>query len=419
MESTIIIKNIGTIIGIFNDAPAPLKGVQMQSLPTLDNAWLVIENGLFKEWGPMNQFETTVASKYNHVNTIKDLEGKSILPTFCDSHTHIVYVGSRENEFVYKIRGMSYEDIAQQGGGILNSAKKLQQTSEDVLFEQAQNRIHEMVRLGTGAIEIKSGYGLTTKDEIKMLRVIKKLKQNNSIAIKSTFLGAHAMPVEFKENRKAYIEEITKKMLPQIAEEELADYCDVFCDKGFFTVEETDTILNVAVKLGLKPKIHANELDFSGGIQIGVKNGAISVDHLEFTGDEELKILENSNTIPTLLPSTAFFLGLHYPPARKMIEAGLPVSLASDYNPGSSPSGNMFFVMSLACIQMKMLPEEVLNAATVNASYAMELNTTHGSITPGKEASFIVTEKIPSYTYLMYSFGRPCIEEVYIKGKKV
>ncbi len=391
----------------------------MQSLPVLENAWLVIENGLFKEWGSMEDFERIYASTYGYIAQAEDLQGKSILPCFCDSHTHIVYAGSRENEFVYKIKGMSYEEIAQKGGGILNSAKKLQDTNEEDLYENAQKRLNEMISMGTGAIEIKSGYGLTLADEIKMLRVVKKLKQNNSIRIKSTFLGAHAMPLQFKENRNGYIEEIVKKMIPQIAEEGLADYCDVFCDKGFFTVEETDTILQAASKFGLKPKIHANELDYSGGIQVGVKNGAISVDHLEFTGKEELEVLLKSDTIPTLLPSTAFFLRLHYPPARNMIEAGLPVSLASDYNPGSSPSGNMFFVMSLACIQMKMLPEEVINAATVNASYAMEVNDTNGSITPGKEASFIVTEKIPSYTYLLYSFGRPCVDQVYIKGKKV
>lgn len=414
--SSVILKNIGQLIGAYPTAPEKRKGAELANLPIINNAWLVIENGLFKDFGEMSRFESDCMNKYPHFTAIKDLRGRSVMPGFCDSHTHIVFAGSRENEFVYKIKGMSYEEIAQQGGGILNSAKKLQSTDEDVLLEQAQTRINEMISMGTTAIEIKSGYGLTTHDEIKMLRVIKKLKQQNKIQIKSTFLGAHALPAEFKENRSAYITEITQKMLPKIADEGLADYCDVFCDKGFFTVEETDTILSTATKLGLKPKIHANELDYSGGIQVGVKHKAISVDHLEFTGKEELEVLAHSNTIPTLLPSTAFFLRLHYPPAREMINAGLPVSLASDYNPGSSPSGNMFFVMSLACIQMKMLPEEVINAATVNASYAMELEKTHGSITPGKDANFIVTEKIPSYTYLMYSFGRPCIEEVYIKG---
>lgn len=414
--SSVILKNIGQLIGVYSTSPDKRKGAELANLPVINNAWLVIENGLFKDFGEMMNYEKDCADKYPHFTAIKDLRGKSILPGFCDSHTHIVFAGSRENEFVYKIKGMSYEEIAQQGGGILNSAKKLQSTDEDVLLEQAQSRINEMISMGTTAIEIKSGYGLTTHDEIKMLRVIKKLKQQNKIQIKSTFLGAHALPSEFKENRSAYITEITQKMLPKIADEGLADYCDVFCDKGFFTVEETDTILATATKLGLKPKIHANELDYSGGIQVGVKHKAISVDHLEFTGKEELEVLAHSNTIPTLLPSTAFFLRLHYPPAREMINAGLPVSLASDYNPGSSPSGNMFFVMSLACIQMKMLPEEVINAATVNASYAMELEKTHGSITPGKDANFIITEKIPSYMYLMYSFGRPCIEEVYIKG---
>jgi imidazolonepropionase len=413
--SITIFKNIGGLVQTHFLPPPPQKGESIGNISLIKNAWLAIQDDLILDSGPMASFDPNTYPAAIHI----DVEGKFILPTFCDSHTHIVYAGSRENEFVDKISGKTYEEIAKNGGGILNSAKLLQQTSEEELLQTAQFRIDEVIRLGTGAIEIKSGYGLTTKDELKMLRVIKKLKQNNPITIKSTFLGAHAMPIEFRENRKGYIEEIVQRMLPQIAEEGLADYCDVFCDKGFYTVEETDTILSAAVKLGLKPKIHANELDYSGGIQIGVKHGAISVDHLEFTGAEELEVLSHSNTIPTLLPSTAFFLRLHYPPARKMIEAGLPVSLASDYNPGSSPSGNMFFVMSLACVQMKMLPEEVLNAATINASYAMEINDTHGSITPGKEASFMITEKIPSYAYLMYSFGRPCISEVYIKGKKI
>ncbi len=413
--SITVFKNIKALIQAHITAPELQRSENFSRLSVIEDAWLSIKDGKIVDFGHMHSFSPDFYPSAKYV----DVDGRMIFPTFCDSHTHIVFAGSRESEFVDKIQGKSYEEIAKNGGGILNSAKKLQQTSEEELLISAQSRIDEMINMGTGAIEIKSGYGLTTKDELKMLRVIKQLKKNNSIRIKSTFLGAHAMPVEFKENRTAYIEEITKKMLPQIAEENLADYCDVFCDKGFYTVEETDIILSTANKLGLKPKIHANELDFSGGIQVGVKHGAISVDHLEFTGDAELEVLSNSNTIPTLLPSTAFFLRLHYPPARKMIEAGLPVSLASDYNPGSSPSGNMFFIMSLACVQMKMLPEEVLNATTINASYAMEINDTHGSISPGKDANFIITEKIPSYAYLMYSFGRPCVSEVYIKGKKV
>jgi imidazolonepropionase len=415
--SITLFKNIGAIVQSHLIDPVLQKGSQMATLNTQEDAWLAIEDEKILAFGSMKDWES-IQNKYSTAKVV-NVEGRFILPTFCDSHTHIVYAGSRENEFVYKIKGMSYEEIAKQGGGIINSAKRLQNTPEEELLINAQRRIDEMIKMGTGAIEIKSGYGLTTRDEIKMLRVIRSLKKTNDITIKSTFLGAHAMPVEYRENRQGYIDEITGKMLPQIAEEGLADYCDVFCDKGFFTIEETDTILSAALKLGMKPKIHANELDFSGGIQVGVKYGAVSVDHLEFTGDEEIEVLLNSNTIPTLLPSTAFFLRLHYPPARKMMEHGLPLSLASDYNPGSSPSGNMFFIMSLACIQMKMLPEEVINATTVNASYAMEVNNTHGSITPGKTASFMITEKIPSYTYLMYSFGRPCISEVYIKGKKV
>jgi len=415
--AVILFKNIKSIIQAYETSPGIKKGADMARLTTLDNAWMVTRDEFIDSFGSMDTWNSII-EKFPDAEVI-DVTGKFIMPAFCDSHTHIVYAGSRENEFVYKIKGMSYEDIAKQGGGIINSAKRLQQTGEDELYENAQRRINEMMKMGTGAVEIKSGYGLTTTDEIKMLRVVKRLKETNTIAVKSTFLGAHAMPVEYKENRQGYIDEITQKMLPQIAEEGLADYCDVFCDKGFFTVEETDQILSKASELGMKPKIHANELDYSGGIQVGVKYGAISVDHLEFTGNEEIETLAQSNTMPTLLPSTAFFLRLHYPPARKMMDAGLPLSLASDYNPGSSPSGNMFFIMSLACIQMKMLPEEVINAATINASYAMELNHTHGSITPGKAASFIITEEIPSYTYLMYSFGRPCVSQVFVKGKLV
>lgn len=407
--------HIKELIQVQDQIPQVIKGKNMQEISTIEDAYLLIENDIIVDFGLMKNL--TESQKKN--TEIINVKGKFILPTFCDSHTHIVFAGSRENEFVYKIKGMSYEEIAAQGGGILNSALKLQSTSEDELIESASKRILEMMRMGTAAIEIKSGYGLTVHDELKMLKVIKQLKQKFPITIKSTFLGAHAIPKEYKENRTEYIRLITEEMIPKIADEKLADYCDVFCDKGFFTVDETDKILSTAAKFGIPPKIHANELDYSGGIQVGVKHGAISVDHLEYTGDEEIETLLHSNTIPTLLPSTAFFLRLHYPPARKMIDAGLPVSLATDYNPGSSPSGNMFYILSLACIQMKMLPEEVLNAATINAAYAMQIQETHGCIRKGTKANFIITEEIPSYTYLMYSFGRPCIDSVYINGEKV
>jgi imidazolonepropionase len=342
-----------------------------------------------------------------------------VFPAWCDSHTHIVYAGSRESEFVDKINGLSYEEIAKRGGGILNSAARLQQTSEDELFEQALKRCEEIMRFGTGAVEIKSGYGLTVDDEIKMLRVIRRLKNAVPLEIKATFLGAHAVPAEFRDRREAYVDSIVNEMIPRVAAENLADYVDVFCDKGFFTVPETDRILEAGVRYGLRPKIHANELDYSGGIQIGVQHDALSVDHLEFTGKDEIETLLNSSTMPTLLPSTAFFLRLHYPPAREMIASGLPVALASDYNPGSSPSGRMSFVISLACIHLRMTPEEAINAASINSAYAMGLATSHGSITKGKTASFFITKPMPSVAYMPYSFGSDLIDRVFISGKEI
>lgn len=388
----------------------------MAALRQLDNAWLITANDRILDFGPMDTWDQ-VKDQFQPTN-IMDCTGKFILPAFCDSHTHIVYAGSRENEFVDKINGLSYEEIARRGGGILNSAERLRQTSEEELVEQALGRLNEMMRMGTGAVEIKSGYGLTVEDELKMLRVIRRLKSLTPLAIRSTFLGAHALPAAYKSDREGYIRLITEQMIPRIAEEQLADYIDVFCDKGFFTPNETAVLLEAGAKAGLKPKIHANELDYSGGIQVGVQHGAVSVDHLEFTGDAEIETLLQSQTMPTLLPSTAFFLRLHYPPARKMITAGLPLALASDYNPGSSPSGNMFFILSLACIQLRMLPEEALHAATINGAYAMELENEYGSITPGKKANFIITENIPSLAFLPYSFGRPRVHGVVINGQR-
>jgi imidazolonepropionase len=410
--STLLIHNIKSLVQVREQAPEMLKGQEMSILPCLDNAWLFIKEGKIESWG---QEITAMPHADERINA----EGGMVFPGWCDSHTHIVYAGSRESEFVDKIKGLSYEEIARRGGGILNSAKKLQQTSEDELYEQALKRCHEIISYGTTAVEIKSGYGLTLHDEIKMLRVIKRLRENTPLVIKATFLGAHAIPLEFKENRAEYIRLIVEEMLPAVAAENLADFADVFCDKGFFTVEETDIILGAASKLGLRAKIHANELDYSGGIQIGVKHNALSVDHLEFTGKDEMEALANSDTMPTLLPSTAFFLRLHYPPAREMISAGLPIALATDYNPGSSPSGRMAFVLSLACIHLKMTPEEAINAATINSAYAMNISETHGSITQGKAGSVFITHAIPSLAFLPYSFGAQLVKTTIINGKVI
>lgn len=410
----LLIKNIKTLVQVEENPKPMVSGKEMSLLPCIENAWLAIENGKIADFGKMDDF--TGVSDWSGLEVI-DATGKMVFPSWCDSHTHIVYAGPRENEFVDRIKGLTYEEIAKKGGGILNSAKRLQQTSEEDLTEMALERIQEVRKMGTGAVEIKSGYGLTIMDEIKMLKVIRNLKERSDLTIRATFLGAHAIPVEYKENRKEYVRMITEEMIPMAAKENLADYCDVFCDRGFFTPEETDTILKAGTRYGMIPKIHANELDFSGGIQVGVKNKALSVDHLEFTGDDEIKALMNSGTMPTLLPSTAFFLGLHYPPARKMIDAGLPVALATDYNPGSSPSGKMTFIISLACIKLKMTPEEAINAATINSAYAMGLSKELGSIARGKKANIFITKEIPSIAWIPYSFGSDVIETVIINGE--
>lgn len=386
-------------------------GAELTKLNSIQNAYVLLENGLIHSFGKM---EMLGESRYDKVY---DVRGNMVLPAWCDSHTHLVYAESREAEFIARVKGVSYEEIARGGGGILNSAKKLQESEEEALFDDAMLRIEEIRNLGTGAVEIKSGYGLTKDAELKMLRVIRKIKENSDLEIKATFLGAHAYPSEYKNDHQAYINLLIQEMLPEIAAEGLADFIDVFCDRGFFSVEETDQILQAGAKYGLKPKIHANELDYSGGIQVGVKNHAISVDHLECTGDDEVKALLNSETMPTLLPSTAFFLGLEYSPARMMIDSGLPVALASDYNPGSSPSGNMFFVIALACIKMKMLPEEALQAATLNGAYAMNIEDVLGSIKVGKKANLIVTKDIDNIARIPYSFGSNLIEKVIINGK--
>ncbi len=407
----ILITNIKGLVQVREENPAKVAGAKMAELPVWEDAFLYIKDGLIADFGPMEHCPA-------EVDTEKiDATGKYVFPSYVDSHTHLVYAGSREKEFVLRIKGATYEEIAAAGGGILNSAKKLADTSEEELLRSAEIRLQEIIRSGTGAVEIKSGYGLSTEAEIKMLRVIKELKKKSPIPIKATFLGAHAVPLIYKENRGEYIRLITEEMIPHIAKEELAEYVDVFCDRGFFTVEETETIILKGLEYGLKPRLHANELDYSGGIQVGVKHGAVSVDHLEFTGEAEIEVLLNSNTIPTLLPSTAFFLRLHNPPARQMIDSGLAVALASDYNPGSSPSGNMNFVLSLACINLRMLPEEAINAATINSSFALEINNTHGSITKGKAGNVFITQPMNDYTFLPYSFGTNRIETVILNGE--
>lgn len=403
----ILIQNIKSLVGINESGLKNRKGTEMKTLPAIDNAYLLIENGLIHSYGKAGEYTGTADE------TI-DASGRYVLPAWCDSHTHIVYAGSREGEFVDKINGLSYEDIANKGGGILNSANRLNRTDESELLDNALRRLEEMKGFGTGAVEIKSGYGLTYDGELKMLRVIKKLKEQSKQTIKANFLGAHAFPAEYKQNHEGYLDLLINKMLPVIADEGLADFIDVFCDRGFFSPNETARILEAGAKYGLRPKIHANELDYSGGIEVGVKYNALSVDHLEFTGDEQIEVLRNSATMPTLLPTTAFFLGLHYPPARKMIDAGLPVAIASDYNPGSSPSGNLPFVIALACIKLKMLPEEAINAATLNSAYAMGVEDILGSITVGKKANIAITKQISSLAFIPYSFGSSLIERTII-----
>lgn len=415
----LVIKNIGWLVQYRENPIVTISGSDMKMIPMMNDAWLCCKNGVFHSWGSMSKFNSEL-KQLDPAGSAKiiDAAGGMVLPSWCDSHTHIVYAAPREQEFVDRIHGLTYEDIARKGGGILNSAARLADTPEDQLFEDATIRIQEMIGFGTGAIEIKSGYGLSFEAELKMLRVIKNLKSSSPLPVKATFLGAHALPAAYKQNRQGYIELLTDKMLPAIADEGLADYCDVFCDRGFFTPAETETILEAGWKFGLQPKIHANELDFSGGIQVGVKHRALSVDHLEFTGDEEIALLKNSGTMPTLLPSTAFFLRLHYAPARKMIDAGLPVAIATDFNPGSSPSGNMPFVIALSCIHMGMDPAEAINAATINSAYAMGVDKTNGAIIAGRNASFFITKPVPSIASIPYNFGSNLIDRVFLNGQE-
>ncbi len=408
----LLIKNIKSLVNILDESTKYVAGNEMQKLDCIQDAYLWIEEDQIADFGKMDKLNIN-----DFDGETIDAEGRLVFPSFCDSHTHLVYAGSREIEYSDKIRGLSYEEIAKRGGGILNSAKLLHNTSEDSLYEQSLERINEIISFGTGAVEIKSGYGLTVEDELKMLRVIKRLKDTSPVTIKSTFLGAHAVPAEYKGKQDEYVDMVINEMIPQVASEDLADYIDVFCDKGFFTVEQTDRILMAGLKYGLRPKIHANELDYSGGIQVGVKYDALSVDHLEFTGDDEIKVLKNSETMPTLLPGAAFFLGMIDPPVRKMIDAGLPIALATDYNPGSSPSGNMKFIMSLGTIKLRMLPEEVIHATTINGAYAMGVNDEMGSITKGKKANVYITKKIPGYEYMPYAYTSHLIDRVILNGK--
>ena len=407
---TTLFINIKELIQVRELSEDKVYGKDMGVLPIIKNAFMLIKGHTIIDFGSMDNLDIRKADK------VVDLTGKLVLPTWCDSHTHIVYADSREDEFVDRIKGLSYHEIAEKGGGILNSAKKLQDKTEDQLYKDAVTRIEEIIKSGTGALEIKSGYGLTLDSELKMLQVIKKLKETFPIPIKATFLGAHAIPSKYKENREEYIELIINNIIPEVASQKLADYIDVFCEKGYFSPEETDRILKAGVRYGLIPKIHVNQFNSIGGVKVGVNNNALSVDHLEVLTEEDLSILSKSNTMPVALPSCSFFLGIPYTNARKIIDSNIPLAIASDFNPGSTPSGNMNFVVSLACIKLKMTPEEAINAATINAAYALNLSEKIGSISRGKLANFMITKSIKSYNFLPYYFGSNSIERIYLNG---
>jgi imidazolonepropionase len=410
MAHDILITNIKGLVQVRETTPHFISGHSMAHLPILQDAYLHCKDGLIFDYGRMSEMPAIQTGE------IIDASEKFVFPSFIDSHTHLVFAATREEEFVMKIKGASYAEIAAKGGGILNSARKLQAASEDELFGSAMARANEIIQSGTGAVEIKSGYGLTVKDEVKMLRVAKRVAQATPLTIKTTFLGAHAVPQEM--SKESYMQLIIEEMIPAVAEEKLADYIDVFCEQGFFSQQETEMIVNEGKKAGMKPRIHANQLNRSGGVQAGVNTNAISVDHLENIGDEEIQLLKDTTVMPTALPGAAFFLNLPFTPARKIIEAGLPIAIASDYNPGSSPSGNMSLMLSLACIKMKMTPEEAFNASTINTAYALEILSSHGSITKGKAANIFITKKIPSIAFIPYSFGINCIETVILNGNR-
>lgn len=405
----ILIKNIKGLAGILEGNSKALRGKDLSDIQMIENAFLAVEDGKISYYGSMDDMQGI--SDWRNLEII-DAEGKFVLPAFCDSHTHLVFAKSREGEFVDRINGLTYEEIGQKGGGILNSARKLAEMSEDELFKNAFERLELIKEWGTGAVEIKSGYGLSIDAELKMLRVIKRLKNESSITIKATFLGAHSFPAEYKDNKSAYVDLVINDMLPRVKEEGLADYIDVFCERNYFTAEQLDRILTAGIEAGLKPKIHVNQFSIMGGVGIGVKHHAVSVDHLEELGDEDIKALQGSETIATALPSCSFFLNIPYSPVRKMLDNNIAIALATDFNPGSTPSGNMQFVNSLACVKMKLTPEEALNATTINGAYAMEVNDEVGSITVGKKANLIITKKIPSLAYMAYSFGENCVERV-------
>ncbi len=410
----IIIKNIAELVQTESTHRKWVAGTDMQSLNTIKDAFLEVEDGIITGFGSMNDW--TGIENWGNTEII-DAEGGMIFPTYCDSHTHLIFAETREKEFVDRIKGLSYQEIANNGGGILNSASKLQNTDKEKLFEDAFTRVNELVKMGTGAIEIKSGYGLTLESELKILRVIRRLKENSDVTIKATFLGAHAIPKEFKNNKDGYMNLVINEMLPKLVEENLADYVDIFCEKGYFTVNDTKRLLEAANKFGIKAKTHVNQFNSMGGVKASVNLDALSVDHLEEMNKEDFDVLLGSNCIPTILPSCSFFLGIPYSPARKMIDKGLAIALASDYNPGSSPSGNMNFVASLGCLKLKMTPEEVINATTINSAYAMGVERELGSISIGKKANLFITKPIPSYEYLQYSFGEKIIEKVMVNGK--
>lgn len=415
MKNRILIKNIKQLVNVRDEGILKVAGKDMTDLPSIQNAYLVVEGEKIASFGKMEE----AGYNENEFDRVIDAGGKMVFPAWCDSHTHLVFPKTREIEYIDKIKGLSYEEIAKRGGGILNSARMMREASEEQLYEDAMQRIDEIVTYGTGAVEIKSGYGLETEAEMKMLRVIRKLKENSDVEIKATFLGAHSIPPEYKSDPDEYVDIVINEMIPRVAGEDLADYIDVFCDRGFFSVEQTDRILMAGLKHGLIPKIHANELDYSGGIQVGVKYDALSVDHLEYTGDEEIETLLNSETMPTVLPGAAFFLGMIYAPVRKMIDAGLPLCLASDFNPGSSPSGNMQLILSMGSILYRLLPEEGINACTLNGAYAMGLAEDMGSITKGKTASLFITKEIPTYEFMPYYYGSNKVDSVILKGKIV
>ncbi len=408
-----LFKNIKELLQIRETGVQFVSGKDMAVLPTIKNAYLLVENGLIIDFGQMDKCPESNA------DVVVDATGKIILPSWCDSHTHIVYAGNRENEFVDKIKGLSYQEIAKKGGGILHSAKKLRDMDEHTLYEESRMRLEEVMAMGTGAIEIKSGYGLTTESELKMLRVIKRLDEHYDIPITSTFLGAHAVPEQYKDNKDGYVEHIINKMIPLVAASGLANYIDVFCETGYFSVKDTERIMQAGQAHGLIPKIHVNQFTSIGGVKVAVSNQALSVDHLEVITNADITALKNSKTMPVALPGCSFFLGIPYTPGRKLINADLPLTLASDYNPGSSPSGNMNFVVALACIKMKLMPEEAINAATLNGAFAMGVADKVGSITKGKRANLILTKPINSYNVLPYAFGSNCIESVYVNGKRL